>query len=194
MKYKLATILIVLSGFIKGQNSIDWDGKYQLQFSDFQSTTTQIGHGNIYSLSSGANFNFSFHMSYLEFMFTKNFNSRVNCSFKRNAASLVAPDSSTALNLLEFARYDFDLSELYARKFRKKMFENKNAFSDMGFYKPIYDEIQTEFTERHTNASVQTDLGKNGEKLKELHEAVLVEIGQLSDFCKYCKPPKKRKK
>ena len=194
MKYKLIVVLGIISGLLKGQNSIDWDGKYQLQFSDFQSTTTKIGHVAIYSLNTGAYIDFLFHMSNVEFILTKNFNSKVNCSFKRNAASLVAPDSSTALNLLELARYDFDLSELYARKFRKKMYEEKNAFSDISFYKPIYDEIQKEFTERSTIASSDTDLGKNREKLQGLHKEVLIEIEQLSDFCKYCKPPKKRGK
>jgi hypothetical protein len=34
--------------------------------------------------------------------------------------SLIAPDTITANKLLQFARYEFDLSELYARKCVKK--------------------------------------------------------------------------
>ncbi len=126
-------------------------------------------------------------------MFTKNFNSKVNCTFNRDAASLVAPDSLTAMDLLDFARFEFDLSELYARKFRKKIYEEKGAFSEASFFRPLYDKIQQEFTERHTIAGQESDLGRNKEKLNELHQAVLKEIEQLSDFCKLCKPPKKKK-
>jgi len=57
-------------------------------------------------------------MSNAEFMFTKNFNSKVNCEFHCNIASLIAPDTARAMNLLLFSRYAFDLAELYARKVR----------------------------------------------------------------------------
>ena len=90
------------------------------------------------------------------------------------------------------ARYTFDLSELYARKFRKKIFEEKKGFSDVIFFRPIYDEIQKEYTAEHTLAGQITELGKNREKLNELHNKVLKEIQILSDFCKTCKPKKKK--
>lgn len=174
------------------QKSIDWDGIYQLRLSDFQSPATQIGMGSVYSLYTGARMDFSFYMSNAEFVFTKNFNSRVNCTFNRQAASLVAPDSLIASNLLQFSRYDFDLSELYARKFRKKLFEGKGAFSSIAFFQPIYDEVQQELAERHTKAATLTDVGGDREKLNELHQEVLKEIETLADFCKGCKPKKKK--
>ena len=177
----------------KGQNTIEWDGIYQLQLSDFQSPATQIGGVTIYSLHSAASFDFSFSMTSGEFMFTKNFNPKVNCTFRRDAASLVAPDSIFANDLLGFARYEFDLAELYARKFRKRLYEEKDAFSDASFFQPIYDSVQMEFARRHTLAGKMTDVGRNGEKLQELHQEVLNEIQLLPDFCKMCKPSKKKK-
>ncbi len=165
----ILTILIITST-AQAQNKIDWDGNYELQLSDFRSLSTQIGGSNIYSLHSGSSMDFSFYMSNAEFIFTKNFNSKVNCTFNRNVASIVAPDSLVAIDLLYFSRYEFDLYELYARKFRKRLFEQKGAFSDVNFFKPIYDEIQSELTERHTLAGRATDLGRNREKLKELHQ------------------------
>lgn len=132
-------------------------------------------------------------MSNAEFMFTKNFNSKVNCSFNRSAAAIVAQDSTTAIDLLHFARYQFDLSELYARKLRKKLFEEKAVLSDVSFFKPIHDEIQNELTERNTVAGKTAELGRNRVELEKLHDEVLREIEQLSDFCKNCKPPKKKK-
>ena len=185
--------LYLLAATVNAQKTIDWDGIYQLQLSDFQSPATQIGTGNIYSLYTGARMDFSFYMSNAEFMFTKNFNSKVNCGFYRDAAALVAPDSLIASNMLLFSRYDFDLSELYARKFRRKLYEGKGTFSNVSFLKPIYEEVQQELTERHTKAATQTDLGVDREKLSELHQEVLREIEELGDFCKGCKPLKKKK-
>ena len=193
MRHLFIAILLAIVCNVKGQNTIEWDGNYQLKLSDFQSTATQIGGTYIYSLNTVSSFDFSFYMSSGEFMFTKNFNSKVNCSFNRNAASLVAPDSLIATDLLSFARYQFDLSELYARKFRKRLFEEKGAFSNVNFFRPIYDEIQREFNERQTIAMKATDLGRDKEKLRQIHQDVLAEIAQLANFCKTCKPPKKKK-
>ncbi len=193
MKHFLLLALFTLALFANGQNTLDWDGKYQLQLADFQSSSTQIGNTTIYSLHSGSGIDFAYTMTNAEFMFTKNFNSRVTCSFNRDAASLVAPDSTMALDLVSFARYEFDLSELYARKLRKKIYEEKGAFSDAAFFKPLFDENQDELAERHTIAGRESDIGRNKEILIELHQEVLKEIEQLSDFCKDCKPPKKKK-
>jgi hypothetical protein len=61
------------------------------------------------------------------------------------------------------------------------------------FLKPIYDENQKELNELIANASNQTNFGSKKDKLKALHEQVLKEIGELSDYCKECKTPKKNK-
>lgn len=186
--------LILVSSSTYAQSVIEWDGNYNLQLSDFQSPTTQITGANMYSLYSGSGFDFAFHMSNAEFMFTKNFNTKVNCSFKKNIASLISPDSTRAFELLDLARYDFDLAELYARKFRQRLYDSKGAFSDASFFHPIYDQIQKEFMERQIQTAQLTELGHNKEKLEGLHQEVLREINSLSDFCKTCIPPKKKKK
>ena len=42
-------------------------------------------------------------------------------------------------------------------------------------------------------AAQLTDLGKNREILRELHDDVLKEIQVLADFCKMCNPKKKKR-
>ena len=193
MKLRLVAILLFLTNSLLAQNTIDWDGIYKLQLSDFQSPATEIGDVNIYSLNAMAIIDFAFHMTSGEFMFTKNFNSKVNCYFKKDASVIVANDTTTALQLLDFARFNIDLAELYARKFRKKLYEEKGAFSDVSFFRPAFDQIQKEFVERHSLAAKETDIGRNAEKLSALHYLVQMEINELPDFCKTCKPPKKKK-
>ena len=82
--------------------------------------------------------------------------------------------------------------ELYQER-TEKIFEEKGAFSNITFFRPIYEAIQKELTERDTNAGKETDLGRKKEKLQVLHEQVLKEILDLVDFCKECKPAKKKK-
>jgi hypothetical protein len=193
MKLLLTPVLslLILTSF--GQTKIDWNRDYQIQLSDFKSPTTQIGMTNVYSLYQATNFDFLFSMTRGEFIFTKNFNSKVNCSFRPDASSLVAPDSATANALIGFAKYQFDLSELYARKFRQQLFEKKGVFSSVDFLRPIYDSLQSELTNRLTIAGRVTDVGRNKAKIGELHAEVSKEIAELADYCKSCKPAKKKK-
>jgi hypothetical protein len=192
MRFLLTVALISISFLSSAQNVIDWDGVYELQISDFQSSASQIGDVDVLSFSSGTSYDFAFQMTSGEFMFTKNFNSKVACSFKRDQSVLVAPDSARANDLVAFARYEFDLCELYARKFRKSLYEEKGAFSDASFFAPIFEASQKEYAERRTAAARETDLGTNRDKLEELRKQVRKEIETLPDFCKACKPPKKK--
>ena len=194
-KFFLAIVFLSIAyPVLFAQDVIEWDSNCQLQLSDFRSPTTQIGEGDVYSLYSGSTFSFAFQMSNAEFMFTKNFNSKVSCIFRRNLASLVAPDSARATDLLLFSRYEFDLAELYARKTRQQLYDQKSAFSSLSFFQPVFEQSQKEFSERHVAAGRATDLGQNREKLQELQQEVRHEIATTySDFCKTCKPTKKKK-
>lgn len=193
MKQLVISAIVIFSISAKAQNTINWDGKYQLQFSDFQSPSTKIGETRIYSVYPSAVMDLMFNMTNIEFMATKNFNAKVNCFVNRNAASIVAPDSLIAQDLLNFAQFSFDMTELYARKFRKRLFEEKKASSDVNFTKPIYDQVQNEFNIRFSQVTNETDMGRNKEKLQSLHQELLNEIAELSEFCKTCKPSKKTK-
>jgi hypothetical protein len=189
----IAILLFLFSAPLIAQNIIEWNENQQLQISDFQSKGTQIGETKVNSIHTASGLDFSLQMSNIEFMFTKDFNSKVSSTFKRDAASIIATDTVNAKHLLDFAQYEFDLSELYARKLRKDLYMNKGAFSDISFLQPLYDAIQKEYVEEHDIASNKSNLGQNEKMIKELDSDVLKRIQELSDFCKNCKPPKKKK-
>ncbi len=191
---KLLTLALIFSvTIVKSQSVIDWNEDYELQLSDFQPEFVEIGNGYRILLNTATSMSFQFQMSNIEFMFTKNFNPLVDCSFNGNAATLIAHDSAMAMQLLNFANYDFDLSELYARKFRKRLWEEKGAFTNPSFFQPIFNELQEELSREHNKAVKLTELGIKEDLLVEMHLAVINEIKALSDFCKTCKPPKKKK-
>lgn len=195
MKLILALFLVLAHLLGSSQSLIEWTPEYKLELADFQSPQTEINNGlTSYAIFSGANMDFSFHMSTYEFMFTKNFNSKVKCVFNRFSAVITAPDSTSAEQLVKFGQFSFDLTELYSRKFRKELYDQKGAFSDPHFFKPIFNELQEEMNAVNARVLKSTDLGKNEELLKLEHEQVLAGIAVLSDFCRECKPPKRKKK
>ena len=192
----LFTIILSL-GFSIGysQISFNWTPEYELSIADFKSPQTEINEElTTYSILSGSSMNFDFHMSVYQFMFTKNFNSKVKVTFNKNASVITAPNESIAEYLIKYGQYNFDLTELYARKFRKEIYLKKGTFSDVSFFQPIFNEIQEKMNAENARVLKATDMGKNEELLKQEHEKVLIEIDTLSDFCFECKPPKKKKK
>lgn len=190
--FVLTTLLILIARLCFSQDVIEWSEDSKIELSDFGSATTKIGDTRMISFQDGSIIAFSFAMTRGEFMLTKNFNSKVRCEFRRKIASIVAPDSTAARSLLSLVRYNFDLSELYARKFRKELYENKGAFSNISFFQPIYDANQKEYSERQTRVATETEFGQKSERLAELHNEVMKEIHELADFCKTCKPAKKK--
>ena len=97
-------------------------------------------------------------MNIVAFMFTKNFNSKVNCSFQQNTASLIALDTITANKLLQSARYEFNLYELYARKLRNGVYKQKGTLCDVSFLKVLCEQIHKKFIEEQAMESKTTSL------------------------------------
>ncbi|WP_282076228.1 hypothetical protein [Maribacter aquivivus] len=190
----LILVIAFTSANIFAQEPMVWTPDYELQLSDYQSPESEINAAlTSYSIYSGAKIDFGFNMNSVSFMFTKNFNSKVKAIFQKNLAVLVAPDSLTANQLLQFGRYDFDLVELYSRKIRKKIYEEKGAFSDSSLFQPIFNELQEEMNTVSAQVFKATDFGKDAELLQKEHNKVINEINALSDFCMTCKPKKNRK-
>ena len=177
-----------------GQTIVEWNPKYELSLLDFVSKETEINSDlKSYSIASSANMEFGFQMSNYEFMFTKNFNSKVSVNFYQDASVIVAPDSSTALKMVHYGQYHFDLTELYARKFRKELYEQKGAFSSASFFQPIFNKLQQELQAENARVSKLTNVGLERELLAQERQKVLEEIDLLEDYCKSCKPPKRKK-
>ncbi len=176
------------------QDPFEWSADDDLTLGDFTSPATEINSSlTTYSVYSGQRIEFSFNMTRGEFMFTKNFNSKVQNRFYPEASVITAPDSAMAKQLVNFAQYSFDLSELYARRFRKELYEQKGAFSNTSYYQPIYDNLQKEMNAEIVRVQKITDLGRKTDLLEAERGEVRKAIAELEDFCFTCKPPKKKK-
>lgn len=174
---------------------VTWDDQYLIQLEDFQNAGTEINDQLAsYSLSAGTYMEFAMKKNAYAFAFSRGFNEYTSAIFNKSSAMLIAPDSMIADQLLMFARYSFDLTELYTRRFRQRMYEEKGPFSKVDFYQPIFEEINNELGTEHARVLKLTDLGREESILRAEHQKVREQIIELSDFCKGCKLPKKRKK
>ncbi|MEM9328170.1 MAG: hypothetical protein AAGA85_21060, partial [Bacteroidota bacterium] len=118
MNKTLTLLLILLQVTGYGQSTIDWTDDYELQLSDFASPQTEINPDlTSFLISPGTKMDFGFQMSSIQFMMTKNFNSKVKTSFNRQASVIAASDSALAYQLVKWGQFNFDLTELYTRRF-----------------------------------------------------------------------------
>lgn len=194
MKNLYFLICLLSSYFAVAQENVCWNEAYDIQLSDFKSKATKIGNGNSYSLFLPSTIQFNVSMTNFEFAVTKNFNDKVVVRFSPEAAILIAPDDVTAQQLVSFANFQFDLAELYARKLRKELFVNKSVYTTITYIQSPFDANQKEYTARFSSANVETDMGRETDKLKKLHEEVLQEIDELASFCDSCKIDRKSQK
>ena len=186
------TFLLCIGVGMAQETIVEWSPNKILELEDFQSPQTKINDRlNSVYLQSGVQIDMAFQMSNITFMFTKNFNSKITCSFHKDAASLMAPDSVKAQQLVRLAQFDFDLSELYTRKIREQLYENKKAFSDVSFFQPYFDKMIAERNKISSETYEMSDFGNDLVYLDEKHGQVIQEIQQLKDYCKECKPSKK---
>lgn len=190
MKNTILLFFVLVLGQAKAQNIIVWSELSPLKLTDFAAKAPSSSN-SIYGCRASCNIDFGYQMSAASFMLTKNFNSKVKTVFIKNTSYIVAPDANITQNLLAYSQTIFDLTELYARKFRQRLFEQKKAFSNSDFYVAAQEEVQKELSERENFILSSTNLGQNTEELKKTHDQILQEIQQLADYCMECKPKKK---
>lgn len=194
MKNWIVLAAIVLIGQIGyAQEKIEWSEDVEITASSFKGELPNLAEDDLQQYFLSATFDFSFYMANIQFALTKNFNRYVSAYYVPNLSWM--EDGELTEQLLLMANLDFDLVELYARKFRKKMFETKNVGSNVNFYNSIHAEINKEYSDRQL--VMQSELNNQSDIEAYLiaeTEKVNQEIESLSGFCKSCKPKKKKRK
>lgn len=186
-----AALFCTLSIF--GQaDKMQWSENNQIKEASFKALPPVSPNDNTEEYLLAAHLDFNFQMLNLQFAFTKNFNSYVDVYYVPSQSWMEKGQYTE--QFLGMANLDFDLIELYARKFRKKMFEAKKVGSSMDFYTKLHNDNNFEYNnERY---KIQSELRSSDnpivyiqEKNAEINEGIL----ELAEFCKSCKPTKKKK-
>jgi hypothetical protein len=191
MLRKIFTLILSLIAFTTySQGRTEWKENYILTVNDFKAQAPKSRENVSETYSFAASLDFGYAMSNYEFMLTKNFNNRVTAFFVPTN-SWIQQGASTEL-LLEYAQIQFDLLELHARKYRKRLYDSKNALSNYDFYQKANDEVSTEYA--RAGVEMQDAVMESHAKALEYHQKVKKEIAELADFCKECKPVKAKNK
>jgi len=185
-------VFLILTQIGFAQDIVEWSQDVEITKSSFAGALPDLAEDDMQQYSFASTFEFNFQMANLQFAFTKNFNKYVTAYYAPHLSWI--EDGALTDQLLLMANLDFDLVELYARKFRQKIFETKKVGSKVNFYNQIHDQINREYSDRQ--AVIQSELRSRDSidvyLVKEI-EKVNIEIEALHEYCKTCKPKKKKK-
>ena len=176
----------ILNSFVQGQTKFEWNSTDTLKVDDFQAQapntgTLQTVQGHI---------TIEYHLMNYEILATKNFNKNVTCYFYKSASWIDTGDRTE--QLLRYAQTIFDLNEWMARELRKRFRENKKQLLS-GKQNIIYDQLTKEFAEIQSSYSKESNYGTIEDAQVEWESKIDDNLNELADFCKTCKPKKKKK-
>ncbi|MEN7547698.1 hypothetical protein AAG747_07255 [Rapidithrix thailandica] len=191
-KILLTFPLLIFSLNMYAQEKITWQEDYQIQPAYFQAITPKkrIEGSQRFYMASIVDFNYA--MNAYQFAFKKNFNSYVTALFY--PASSWLEEGEHTQELMQLAQVFFDVTELHARRFRKRLYEAKNLGSGSNFYKEAYDEMMKEYTKDQATLNAELTMDNIAEVCAKWQEKVRAELDVLSEYCKECKPKKRKKK
>lgn len=165
--------------FAQKQSDLDllyWSEKQKITLDDFGIQTKDGAMG-----LSSAGFTLEYSIHGMSFM-TKNFNKKVRHAMVRSASQInVDGDVDRYLN---FQQTLFDITEIYVRKFRQALRENrKKLFIKTEIAEELKDQIIGIDLEYRKAAYInETNSGKNAEKQLEWEALIKKELNELSDF------------
>ena len=167
------------------QSKLEWTENYKLTLDDFQASApnasamqTVQGHTTV-----------EYQFNNYEIIGSRHFNKNVTCYFFRTASWIDKGEKTE--QLLRYAQAIFDMNEWMTRELRKRFRENKKQLL-AGKQNEIYEQLATEFANIQSRYSKETEHGTIDSKQSEWEARIKNELAMLSDYCKTCKPAKKR--
>ena len=195
MKEKISGIVlsIICLNLSFGQELQDgqkrWNSENKITIDDFKIKISGENNEAVYS-----QFMISYSAQGFDFL-KRNLNNKIGNLFLGNASWIDTTKVENIAERIEFQQTQFDLAEIHARKFRKRLFIKKWKISK-GFdiMNKISNEIMTEFSEQRLLLIRETESGGNSEKLTQWKEKITNELQELYEFRFENKRKIKRKK
>ncbi|WP_051209839.1 hypothetical protein [Gelidibacter mesophilus] len=154
-----------------------WSSDNKLTLDDFKIKVSDANNEVAYS-----QFMITHAIGGLDFM-KKNMNQKVGNIFLGNASYMDTTKVEDIQNQIDFQQMQFDLAEIQARKFRKRVLKDIGQLTK-GFdiVNKINNEIMAELTETRMALITETDSGRNEEKLAEWKEKITSQLKELDEF------------
>ncbi len=174
--YKLL-LAIVLSVFMFQDNpTMSWRHGYRLQWSDFEGAPERLN--NVVAVTaSGISFSFSSKTSETKLL---DYNFTVKADFYPQE-SWCLKDRVTA-NILNHERLHFDITELYARKFRQRIKNTTFTLNISRQMEQLHDAINEELEIMQNAYDAETKHSQNIEKQKEWQAKIILQLNNLAYY------------
>ena len=189
----LAAVIILCVTTINAQQKISWTNDNEITKADFKGNTPEMAEDNLQQYLFSCTWEFNFQMASLQFTFSKNFNKYVDAYYLPQQSWI--EEGELTDDLLLMANLDFDIAELFARRFRKEIYDNKRWDSSPQIFNEVHSKIQYDYV--NYRAKIESEYRSKGnieEVVTKYSKEVNDEILKLNEFCKTCKPKKKKRK
>jgi hypothetical protein len=153
-----------------------WNIDYKLTWADFNAEP-DLGHSFAAITYSGMSYSFSADVINNQVKV----NYEVNCFFVPNK-SWVKSEYKSDVELLKHEQLHFDISELYARKFREQL--SKMSFTENVKVEisDLYEKITKEKIELQNEYDIETDHSVNILKQKQWEQKILIELQKRASY------------
>ena len=174
-------LLLFTTAQVFGQSlpdgQIRWSSNQKLKITDF---IIKIGDENSDAIYS--QFMISHSIGGFDFM-KRNLNQKIENIFLGNASWIDTTKVTEIQKQINFQQMQFDLAEVYARKFRKRILKDKKKIAK-GFdiVNQIHNQIMSEFSERRLALIKETHGGQNEDKIAEWKNKIAIELKRLQEF------------
>lgn len=159
----------------KNDNFLSWSSTRRLTVNDFVIKTKDLQ-----TAPSFAQFSLAYEIRGFDFL-TKNFNKKVN-NYLIKSASWIDTTYDTAVTL-KYQQTLFDISEIYARRFRRDLKLNrKKIATGLQFVKELDSKAMTDFSNRRVTYDTETKYGSNLGMQKQWEIQIEIELDELKDF------------
>lgn len=171
--YKFIIAVCLSLCFVQDESRISWDIDYRLEWSDFKGTPRPRNHA-VAVTASGITFGYSTKMSETQLI---DYNVEISADFY--------PDKSWCLrervnnNILNHERLHFDITELHARKFRKRVQRTNFNMNINRQMEAIHEQINRELEAMQNKYDAETNHSQNIEKQKEWQTYIVEELNKL---------------
>ncbi|WP_066631364.1 hypothetical protein [Labilibacter marinus] len=153
-----------------------WSSTDRLTESDFQLDIESSDSNPCF-----AQFSMNYSVTGLDFM-TKNFNKKVENIMYMNA-SWLNKNATDKQNFIRFQQILFDLSEVYARKFRKQLLVNRKKITQgIQIVEEINSQITKELTEERAQFQNESNGGRKIEVYDQWEKKIESELNALMEF------------
>ena len=180
MKY-ITVLFLLISVSVFGQRLQQgqklWSASNPLEIANFKMKINDTENEALYS-----QFSMSYQVSGFSFL-SKNFNQKILNIFLGEASWINETVLENQQAQLAFQQLQFDLSEVYTRKFRKQaLIEKKKVLKGFDHLQVISNKLMSEFSQERALLIKETGSGRNTQKLSEWKERIQGKLNALNEF------------